>query len=633
MKRFRFAPYFMFWFITLVLAVNVSYAYVSEQPMSLPPVAVEAIEKAQGKLSVSVKLPDGSFSELQGNGFLVHEDGWFVSVTSFLNGTDILAHDDRVTVQSLPAYPFAADYDSGLTMLKLKNIPSGVHKTVFAANIEREKIVYMYLYNFFTDKDSAVILKKVPFQARVVDVVTRYNLKTNTPIAEYVYIDRQIPSFFVGGMVVDGQGNVVGIALGNDGGWGILVSAKTVQKFVEEALSVYQKQVSGGSMTIDEQYGIEEKKRLINEVVGLINSKALERPKNLVECVVDMIAVSRSGKCLDGFSHFERPQEAKRQNEDVKGEFGGIGLELTMRDNYVVVISPIEGTPAERAKILAGDIIIGIDGVEIHNVNEAVGLIRGAVGTDVEITILRKDVRAPIKFKLTREKIKVFSIKSKTVLGSPPVGVLTVSVFNEKADEMFPQELQKFADAGIDRVVINLRNNPGGLLDVSLRMLALFMKPYDTALVYKARASETVYNKENLVKYGWVNPATVGKFLGMKVVILVNKGSASASEIFAGTMKDWGYTVVGEGESKQASDDKQASDRGVTFGKGVGQTVFPLSDGSTLSLTTFEFLVGNNRVPIRDKGVKPSIKVGVSEDASVDLSLEKAIEILRGLIN
>ena len=140
------------------------------------------------------------------------------------------------------------------------------------------------------------------------------------------------------------------------------------------------------------------------------------------------------------------------------------------------------------------------------------------------------------------------------------------------------------------------------------------MRPTDIAITYKTRSEEILYNAIYLMLNPDLRIRSFGEFRDLEVVILINKGSASASEIFAGTMKDWGYTVIGE----------------TSFGKGVGQTVFPLSDGSEFHLTTFEFLVGNNKVPIRDKGVAPNIEVKNSGEKDKDEQLDKAIEILVG---
>jgi len=594
-------------------------------PSLLPAAAQDSITASQRQIDVSVLMPDGTTANYQGNGFVVHEDGWIVSTTGFLNGVNILAHPDDILFQTSPIYPLGFFEESGLAVFKAMDVPEDralftamkqgfVRKVEFAAETSSGATVYAHRDGYSVRGTSAFIYTKTPFRAHVLGVVSKLDIRFGEPEGKYILIDRQIPSFLIGAMVVDERGRVVGMAYANDGEYGMLLSAQTIQEKFGEFLVSYVNYTAAGGITLEEKFGIGRQKNLIDEITVLIAVNALERPKNLARCVTEMLVMTRSGECRDRFSHYEPRVVAEAMGEDIRGELGGVGMELTMRDGYVTVVALIDGTPASRANVKAGDVISAVNGVDVRDVKTAVKLIRGAPGTEVEVTILRKGAKVPMKVKLIREKITVQSVRAATTPDVPPIGILTTTVFNENTPELFGAELQKFVDQGINRVALDFRNDPGGLLNSAFRMLAYFMKPDDTAIVMKERSQETVYDVNRLVKEKKIKKENVGAFRNLKVVILVNEGSASASEIFSGTMKDYGYTVVGK----------------PTFQKGVGQSVFPLSDGSTLSLTTFEFLVGNNHVVIRDKGVTPTVIVENPEDKSKDLQLEEALRILKG---
>ena len=320
--------------------------------------------------------------------------------------------------------------------------------------------------------------------------------------------------------------------------------------------------------------------------------------------------MQRSGECRDRFSHYLTPDQNKLNEEDsINGEFGGIGATLELRDGSITIVAPMPNTPAERARLKPGDIILKIDDKEPNTLIEAVKLIRGKEGTRVKLTVLRKDRTKPLELVLVREVIIAHPTTSTRDPKHPTIGIVKVAHFDGNTFQSFKDAINSIKARGVNRIVIDLRNNPGGLVNVVLDMLGLFAKEHALALTIRTKyESESVGYPELFMSL----QREIGLFKDMKVAVLINGGSASASEIFAGTMKDWGYPIVGE----------------KSFGKGVGQNRFNLTDGSVLWLTTFEFLVGNNRVPIRDEGVTPTIEVKQPEESKRDLQLNKVVKIL-----
>lgn len=376
------------------------------------------------------------------------------------------------------------------------------------------------------------------------------------------------------------------------------------------------------TFTLQEKLAIEKQKGLLDEILKLYATRALERPKNMVACLEEMFAMQRNGECRDRFTHFVPATLAKIDLEDKKGEFGGIGGILTFKDGRVLIMSVLPGTPAERAGLKPGDIILKINGQEVKDMAEAVKMLRGEPGTKVDILIWRDKFDKPQEFSLRRELIHVDSVITKVIEAQVrenkvKVGVVKITQFQANTTTDFEKAIKKLAKKKINKVVIDLRNNPGGLLGTALEILAFFMKADDVAIVHKSREQEDVFDANYVASNNDIQG--FGNLRHLKVVILINGGSASASEIFTGTMKDWGYQIVGE----------------KSFGKGVGQEAIKLSDGSIFWLTTFEFLVGNHRTQIKDHGVAPTVEVKNPEPAPGieprDLQLEKAIELLSSL--
>ncbi|MBP2628047.1 MAG: ctpB 2 [Firmicutes bacterium] len=286
---------------------------------------------------------------------------------------------------------------------------------------------------------------------------------------------------------------------------------------------------------------------------------------------------------------------------ETKGSFGGVGIVLGSKDNILTVVAPIEGTPSDKSGIKSGDQIVKIDGQDTKElaVDEAVKMIRGSEGSQVTLTINR--VGQEIEdYTIIRSNIKINTVGGKML--DDGIGYVRLSMFNENTGSDLANKLQELEGQGMKGIILDLRNNPGGLLEESIKVASNFV-PYGpvVSVVSKDGTSTTRFSNLEAFKY--------------PLVILVNGGSASASEIVAGAVQDTGVgTLIGT----------------KTFGKGSVQTVLPLDDDSALKLTIAKYVTPNNR-SINGVGLEPDIKVEMpdSQEYGKDLQLEKAIEVLK----
>ncbi len=296
---------------------------------------------------------------------------------------------------------------------------------------------------------------------------------------------------------------------------------------------------------------------------------------------------------LDPYSMFFTPEEFKEFTVESKGEFGGLGMEVTMEHGKLIVVAPIEDTPAWRAGIKPGDIILEINGEPTDNMSliEAVKKMRGKPGTTITLTILRRGVNKPIKVKITRAIIKVKSVKTKE-LENGKYGYIRLTQFQENSDKEMRKALEKFKNK--KGIVIDLRNNPGGLLTVAVNIADMFLDKGDLIVYTKGRdfrMNEKFYSRHNPI----VNR-------NQKIVVLVNFGSASASEILTGSLQDNHKAVI-------------VGDQ--TYGKASVQTLIPLRDGSGLKLTTAHYYTPSGRL-IAKKGIIPDIVVHISKEEEME---------------
>ena len=289
---------------------------------------------------------------------------------------------------------------------------------------------------------------------------------------------------------------------------------------------------------------------------------------------------------LDPYSAYMSPETFKEMQTDTSGQFGGLGIEIGMEAGVVKVISPIDDTPAAKAGIKAGDYIvkIGKEQVQGKSLMDAVKLMRGPVGSSIDLTIRRKKVKKPIEFKITRKIIQVQSVSSEIISKNKNLGYIRLKSFNENSDKQFLKSLKKFEkNTKIKGYVIDLRNNPGGLLTKAINITDFFLNDGEIVSTKGRNVSET---RKFFAKRG---DETNGK----PVIVLINYGSASASEIFAGALKDHKRAII-LGEN--------------SYGKGSVQSIIPLRNGGGIRLTISKYYLPSGK-SISEVGVTPDIVV------------------------
>ena len=289
---------------------------------------------------------------------------------------------------------------------------------------------------------------------------------------------------------------------------------------------------------------------------------------------------------LDPYSAYMSPELFKEMQTDTSGEFGGLGIEIGMEAGVVKVISPIDDTPAQRAGIKAGDYIvkIGKEQVQGKSLMEAVKLMRGPIGTSIDLTVRRKNVKKPLEFKIIRKIIEVQSVSSKTISEEKNIGYIRLKSFNENSDNQFLKSVKKFEkNLKIKGYVIDLRNNPGGLLTQAINITDFFLDDGEIVSTKGRKISET---RKFFARRG-------DEIKGKPIVVSINNGSASASEIFAGALKDHKRAII-LGEN--------------SYGKGSVQSIIPLRNGGGMRLTISKYYLPSGK-SISEVGVTPDILV------------------------
>lgn len=302
----------------------------------------------------------------------------------------------------------------------------------------------------------------------------------------------------------------------------------------------------------------------------------------------DLIYGSLKGmlSSLDPHSQFLNPEEYAELKTETQGKFGGLGIEISIRDGFLTVISPIEDTPAWKAGIKAGDKIVKIEDelTKDMTLSEAVKKLRGKPGTDIKITVFREDELKIHDYTITREIIHVQDIKDAQIIDDH-IGYLRLVEFREDSYAEFHKTLVKLKEEGADSLILDLRNDPGGLLNVSIKITEEFLP--ENKLIVSTKGRRPSQNTEAR------SNNTSNEFVNWPMVVLLNEGSASASEILAGALKDNQRAVI-VGEK--------------SFGKGSVQSVIPLPDGSGLRLTTAKYFTPSG-VCIHGVGIVPDIEV------------------------
>ena len=288
---------------------------------------------------------------------------------------------------------------------------------------------------------------------------------------------------------------------------------------------------------------------------------------------------------LDSHSQFMEPEAYTEMRVDTEGHFGGLGIEITIRDNILTVVSPIEDTPAFEVGIKPNDKIIKIEGKSTKklSLSEAVKKLRGKPDTDVNITVLRPETRELLDFKITRAIIQIQSVKDVKML-SESIGYIKLTQFQEETSGELEKAMDELEKQGMQALLLDLRNNPGGLLNEAVAVADKFIGGGKLIVSTKGRIANQ--NKEYRASSRATHP-------DIRLVVLINKGSASGSEIVAGAVQDWHRGIL-LGTT--------------TFGKGSVQSVLPLKDGSALRLTTAKYYTPNGR-SIHKIGIDPDIEV------------------------
>jgi carboxyl-terminal processing protease len=332
----------------------------------------------------------------------------------------------------------------------------------------------------------------------------------------------------------------------------------------------------------NDQAATYENLRLFTEVLSIIQSQYVDEmpPKELIYS-----AIKGTLRGLDAHSSFLDPDMYREMQVETSGSFGGLGIEITLRDDILTVVTPIEGTPAYRAGIQPGDRIVKIEGISTKDMQlaDAVKKMRGKPGSKIVIAVIREGWTEPKDFTIMREQIRVQSVKSGEL--EPGIEYIRLRQFQEQTGNDIETALEKYNKAKpIQGLVLDLRNNPGGLLTSSVEVAEKFLEPGKLVVYTEGRVRNQNMRFQASGKHTYAD---------FPIVVLVNQGSASASEIVAGALQDWGRAVVLGTQS---------------FGKGSVQTIIPLSDGSGLRLTTAKYYTPKGR-SIHGKGITPDIIV------------------------
>jgi carboxyl-terminal processing protease len=363
-----------------------------------------------------------------------------------------------------------------------------------------------------------------------------------------------------------------------------------------------------------------EQLRLFTEVLSIVQNQYVDEvpPKELIYS-----AIKGTLRGLDPHSSFLDPDSYKEMQVETTGSFGGLGIEITLKDDILTVVSPIEGTPAYRAGLHTGDRIVKIDGLVTKDMQlvDAVKRMRGKPGSKVTISVVREGWTEPKDFDIVREQIRVQSVRSHD-LGNG-VAYIKLRQFQEQSPHDIEAALEKFDKAGMKALVLDLRNDPGGLLTAAVEVSEKFIDDGRLVVYTEGRVRNQNMRFSAHAKKGYTK---------MPMVVLVNQGSASASEIVAGALQDWGRAIVVGTQ---------------TFGKGSVQTIIPLSDGSGLRLTTAKYFTPKGR-SIHGKGITPDIIVEVPkepagkerplpspdfmEEIKKDVQLQRALDVVKAMI-
>ena len=358
---------------------------------------------------------------------------------------------------------------------------------------------------------------------------------------------------------------------------------------------------------ISAEIDIYKKIDLFGEVLEKINKEYVDE-FNQSESMDS--AINGLLQSLDPYSSYMSPKIFDEMQTETSGEFGGLGIEVSMEAGVVKVISPIDDTPASRAGLKAGDYIVKINDVQVQgkSLSEAVDLMRGPVGSGIELTVRRRGERKALTFNIIREVIQVQSVKSEII--DENIGYIRLTSFNDNSSDQIEKQIKKLKkDKNLNSFILDLRNNPGGLLSQAIKISDFFLENGEIVSTKSRKKSE---NRKWFAKRGDI---TDGKTL----LVLINYGSASASEIVAGALKDHKRAII-VGEN--------------SFGKGSVQSIIPLKNRGAIRLTVAKYYLPSGK-SISEVGVRPDIEVNEEGDdfrikTDTDNQLNYAIKLLNG---
>ena len=346
---------------------------------------------------------------------------------------------------------------------------------------------------------------------------------------------------------------------------------------------------------------------LFGEVLDKINKEYVEEinQSDVMDAAINGVLQS-----LDPYSGYMSPEILKEMQTETKGEFGGLGIEVGMEAGVVKVISPLDNSPAERVGIKAGDYIVKINNNQVQgkSLAEAVELMRGPVGTNINITVRRRGEKKALNFKITREIIEIKSVKSNII--DDEVGYIRLTSFNENSSDQIKKNIKNFKkEKKIKKFILDLRNNPGGFLSQAVKISDFFLEHGE---IVSTKGRKKIENRKYFAKKGdLIN--------GETLVVLINYGSASASEIVAGALQDHKRAIL-VGES--------------SYGKGSVQSIIPLNNKGAIRLTISKYYLPSGK-SISEVGVTPDIEIAEGSDefrinTETDNQLKFAVKLLNG---
>ena len=346
---------------------------------------------------------------------------------------------------------------------------------------------------------------------------------------------------------------------------------------------------------------------LFSEVLDKINKEYVEEVN---QSEIMDAAINGALQSLDPYSAYMTPELYKSMQTETSGKFGGLGIEVGMEAGVIKVISPLDNSPAAEVGVKAGDYIVKINDIQVQgkSLSEAVDLMRGPVGTDIEITVRRIGEKEALIFNITREIIEISSVKSKII--DEKTGYLRLTSFNENSSNQIKDKIKEFKrNKKVENYILDLRNNPGGLLSQAIEISDFFL---DNGEIVSTKSKRKYENRKWFARKGDI-------LKGGIIVVLINYGSASAAEIVAGALQDHKRAIlIGEN----------------SYGKGLVQSIIPLKNNGAIRLTVSKYYLPSGK-SISEVGVSPDIEIAESSDefrinTETDNQLDFAVKLLNG---